>query len=828
MSVADWACVEALFVQALEWPASQRAARLRAACDDVALYQLVQELLAADARAGDLLAELVADEAAAFGVDERCGHRLGPWAVQRFLGEGGSSAVYLATRADEQFHKRVALKLLKRGRDTAALISRFHLERHMLAGLEHPNLARLIDAGTTDDGLPYFVMEYVEGAPLDRWCDERRLGLRPRLELFRQVLAAVAYLHRNLIVHRDLKPSNILVTADGTPKLLDLGIAKLLDPQRVSADVRAAELAAPAMTPAYASPEQRRGDAITTTSDVYSLGVLLAELLAGRRPRARPTVAREQQSADVPTLRHLLHALEPGAAGADEIAACRGLSVAALTRHLRGDLDAIVDRALASDPERRYASVDVFSEDLRRHLTGWPVAARGDRWSYRAGRFLVRRRLPLALAALAVLALVLTLAGLFVQSTRLQQARDLSERQRLRAERVSSLLVDIFQVSDPDVALGRSVTARELLDRGARRVQSELSGEPQVQAAMLATIAKAYRQLGLYHEAAPLGEQALAVSRRAGDHAALGEALNELAVLRASLGQYERAEPLFREALALRRALYGDSDERVAAGLNNLALLAHDRGHYAEAARLYREALALDERLRGRHDPRTLTDLMNLGLLEHDLGHDEQAERLLREVLAVREQRLGPRHPEVAAVLALLGRVLTSRQRLDEAERVLQRALRLEQELRGGQHPDAARVLADLGAIARRRGQVRQAREHYRRAFDLQHERLGPDHPETAWTRVGLAETLLAAGEPAAAATTLKPALAALRQSLGGEHPGLLPALLAGAEAAAALQDGAAARAHVLAADVIVRRRLPPDHPQQARLRELRERLAIP
>jgi serine/threonine-protein kinase len=828
MNRPQWERVEALFVQACAQPAGERAAFLEACCDEPALRLLVLELLAADAQPDDMLAELIAGQAAALTRDERSGHRLGPWAVQRFLGEGGSSAVYLATRADEQFHKRVALKVLKRGRDTVALVSRFHLERHILAGLEHPNLARLIDAGTTDDGLPYFVMEYVEGAPLDRWCDERRLGPRARVELFLQVLAAVAYLHRNLIVHRDLKPSNILVTADGTAKLLDLGIAKLLDPERVGPDVRAAELVAPALTPAYASPEQHRGDAITTASDVYSLGVLLAELLAGRRPPPAPQRAAAGQrdaSHELWPSRLLRRAVGPDALTAEELAARRGLAPAALARQLQGDLDAVVSQALASNPERRFASVDAFAEDLRRHLAGWPVAARGDAWSYRMAKFLVRQRLPVTLAALAALALVLTLVGLFVQSARLQQARDVSERQRLRAEQVSSLLVDIFQVSDPGVAQGRNVTARELLDRGARRVQSELGGEPQVRAAMLATIAKVYRQLGLYHEAEPLAEQALLELRRGGDRLHLGDALNELAVLRASLGQYERAEPLFREALAVRRAVHGEQDERVAAALNNLALLQHDRGHYAEAAHLYREALARDEQRFGRHDPRTLTGLSNLGLLEHDLGRDQEAERLLREVLAAREQRHGTRHPDVAETLALLGRVLGSQGYLDEAEAVLERALALERELRGGQHPDAARVLAELGSIARRRGQLARAEAFYRRALELQVARLGRAHPESAWTQVGLAECLLADGRTEAAEATLQPALRALQAALGDGHPGLLPAHVLAAEIAGARAQPASVAQHLAVAHALARARLPAEHPMHARLRAVAERL---
>lgn len=821
MNRERWLAVEGLFAQALAQPPSTRAAWLeRAAAGEPELRRLVEELLRADAEEDDLVARSIGLEAAALAGEARRGQRFGAWVVQGFLGAGGMSDVYLAARADEQFDKRVALKILKPGLRTEALVRRFQLERRLLGGLEHAGVARLIDAGTSEEGLPYFVMEYVDGGPLDRWCDERRLDLPGRVRLFRQVLAAVGHLHRNLVVHRDLKPSNVLVTRDGVAKVLDLGIATLVAPADVEARSPDGERAAEPRTPAYASPEQLSGAAITTASDIYSLGVLLCELLCGVRPAS---AAADADEARVPS--ELMQALlERDAPAAAALGARRGLDAGTLVRRLRGDLDAVVRKATAADPERRYASADAFAEDLRRHLERWPVVARRDTWSYRLGRFVARHRLPVATAALAALLVLAAGVGLAVQSRRLARERDRSERLRLRAERVSNLLVDVFQVSDPGVTQGRTVTARELLDRGAARVLADLTDEPQVQAAMLGTIARVYRQLGLYREALGLLSRASGLLRSGDDLEGLARAVNDLAVLHASLGEYAAAEPLFREALELRRRLHPAPHEALSASLNNLALLQHDRGELSDAARLYAEALRMDERLFGRRHAHTATDLMNLGLLRHDLGREDEAQALLREVLEIRETLLGPRHPDVGGVLAVLGRVLVAQGRLDEAEGVLQRALTLEREVRGGTHPDAARVWAGLADVARGRGRLAQAELLHRRALALRTATLGGDHPESLDSQVGLGATLVAAGRYAEAEARLAPALRRLSARLGARHPGLLPGYLTAAELALARGRRPEALRHMRAAREIVTTRLAPGHPAVARLAALEAR----
>jgi eukaryotic-like serine/threonine-protein kinase len=449
-----WEKVEELFAAAAELPPGERSPFLAEACaGDGPLCAEVEALLAADDRAGeldDLLEGAVragwrslTDGAQGFPwVVEGglAGGRIGPYRLERELGRGGMGTVYLAVR-DDELRRRVALKVLRRGLDTDDVLRRFRTERQILADLDHPSIARLYDGGTTADGRPYFVLELVEGEALDAWCDRRRLTVPQRLRLFLQVCSAVAHAHGRLVVHRDLKPGNVLVTGEGEVKLLDFGIAKLLEPEGGEGITTLGSFQP--LTPGYASPEQLRGEPVSTASDVYSLGVLLYELLAGRRPE-RPAgrepeppsaaAARVEERTDGRGRRDLLLP--------EEVARARGATARELRRRLRGDLDAVVLAALREDPARRYGSVEQLAEDVRRHLEARPVRARRDTFGYRAAKFLRRNRLPAA----AALAFTLLLVA-FAASTARQSAR--TERERDKAEQALAFLVDLFEVSDP-------------------------------------------------------------------------------------------------------------------------------------------------------------------------------------------------------------------------------------------------------------------------------------------------------------------------------------------------------------------------------------------
>jgi serine/threonine-protein kinase len=484
-----WAEVDRLFAAALERPAAERDRFLEIACP-AELRPAVSRLLAADAASGGFLerpvARLLGETASEAPAP---GRRLGPYRLLREIGTGGMGTVYLAVRDDAQYERQVAVKVLRAGLADPAARHRFLAERQILARLEHPAIARLYDGGTTADGRPYLVMEWIDGLPLTGYCDQNRLSIEARLSLFLQVAAAVQHAHQNLLVHRDLKPGNILVTAEGEPRLIDFGIAKQLAPEGGDGNLTRTGLRL--LTPSYASPEQVRGEAITTASDVYSLGVLLYELLAGRSPyRVEPGLLHEVERAicEEEPERPSQALLRSPAAGptAEAIAAARGMRPAALRRRLAGDLDNVVLMALRKEPGRRYGSAAQLAADLERHLGDLPVLARPDTLAYRGRKFVQRHRAAVAAAGLSLLVLAGFVVSLAAQGRRLARERD-------KARYALSFLVDVFEDADPHKTAGAALTAREILARGAARAAGELSRPPEVQAAALDAIG----QLGL-------------------------------------------------------------------------------------------------------------------------------------------------------------------------------------------------------------------------------------------------------------------------------------------------------------------------------------------
>jgi eukaryotic-like serine/threonine-protein kinase len=483
MSTERWQQLEDLFHAALDRAPADREAFVVGACGgDAGLRQEVERLLHADEQASRFVAQAAADVQRVAATVPADGRQIGAYRIVRELGRGGMGTVYLGERADAQFQMRVAIKVIKRGMDTDAVLQRFRHERQILAGLEHSNIARLLDGGTTGEGVPYFVMEYVDGQPIDEYCRAHRLPIGERLELFRQVCAAVAYAHQNLVVHRDIKPTNILVTSERVPKLLDFGIAKLLAADGGDITV-ATEFGRHAMTPQYASPEQLRGERVTTVSDVYALGVLLYELLTG----SRPYEVTHKSPDDIPQIVADTEVVKPSAMAArrDD----HGTS-----RRLRGDLDTIVITAMRKDPAERYASVALFAEDVGRHIEGLPVVARGDSWTYRTGRFVRRRKLGVAAAA----AIVITLIGGVIATS--WQAR-VATAERARAERrfndVRKLANSVlFDYHDAIEELPGATPVRERLVTDALTYLDSLAAEASGDPALQRELAAAYDRVG--------------------------------------------------------------------------------------------------------------------------------------------------------------------------------------------------------------------------------------------------------------------------------------------------------------------------------------------
>ena len=802
METARWRRIEQLYESARGREPGERAEFLTAACaGDAALRDEVESLLAADQHAGGFLTtpalgdDFVLSPPVANGNEQAAalvGRPIGPWRLTGLIASGGMGSVYRAERGDGQYEKQVAIKLIKPGMQTAALLSRFRKEWQALATLEHPNIARLIDGGTTEDGVPFLVMEYVEGEPIDTYCDHRKLPTRDRLELFRGVCLAVHYAHQKLLVHRDLKPGNILVTPDGTVKLLDFGIAQVLSPdQNAKAPVTTA---ASFLTPQFASPEQIRGEPVTTAGDVYSLGAVLYELLTGHRPyhfkTQRPQEIERIICEHEPTKPSavIMRVEEPDADDGQLAAPLTPESVSRtrdgkpdkLRRRLAGDADNIVLMALRKEPERRYASAEQFAEDIRRHLVGLPVIAHKNTLRYRSAKFVKRHRGGVIAAGLLFVVLVGGIVGTTWQARRAAAAAKRAQTEARNVQQVLASMDVMFQTLGPR----GDVTVKEVLSRGAERAVEVLAGQPRAQAALMETLAGRFESIGSWDDAVTWRQRALDLRRehtqnrerkrpasaRDDDEWTIAKGAHHLALALYRAGRYEAAEPLFREALDLARGVGGDEHPTVTTFENDLALLLCDTGQYAAAERLFRRALAINRTRLGAAHPAVATSLNNLGWLHAEKGDYATAESLYREALALRRKLLGPDHLDLATSLQNLASVLRQQSKYPEAEPLQRAALAMRRKLLGAAHPSVAASLHSLGTLLKDMGHYGEAENLYREALSMRRDLLGETHPSTAVTLNNLAALLEGQGQYAVAEALHREALAIRRQVLGDEH----------------------------------------------------------
>jgi eukaryotic-like serine/threonine-protein kinase len=722
------------------------------------------------------------------------GQTLGAYVLERPIGEGGMGSVWLARRSDGRFEGEAAIKFLSLAVAGPVGEARFRREGSVLARLSHPNIARLLDAGVSQTGLPYLVLEFISGKPIDEWCDAHSLTVQARLHLFQQVLAAVAHAHANFIVHRDLKPDNILVTDDGTVKLLDFGIAKLLDEEGMSARAVTATRGG-AFTYKYAAPEQIQGEPITTRADVYSLGVILYELLARRHPTSNSSMTPAEYVVAT------LNSEPPPMSMAPTPAKLRGA--------LAGDLDNIVAKALKKDPAERYPTIEAMAQDIRRYLNDEPVSARADSFSYRARKFVRRNRAPVALAVLAML-------GLIAGALRERQLRARAESEARKAVAVESYLVGIFGAADPfapTVGKQSDVTARALLDRGAERMDTSLVDQPDVRAELRGALGGVYANLGVYDKAARELRQSL-IERRAlygakSDVVAtamdqLGQVLVEmdslseadtllrgalairrklfgekseatavsamhLAILLQNRDAFTDADSLFREALAIRGGLYGDGDTSVATSRDYLGQLLQAKGANADALVQYREALAIRRLRLGVDHPATAQTLQNVAVTEENLGKYHEAEQDYRAALQIERRTLGPAHRSVTLGLNDLGQMLFKLGRLDEADSLLREALAINRKLFGENHEAVSANLSNLALIVRERGDFDEAERLLEEALAVDRKLYGDVHMNVGFDMNEIAVLLRLRGRPDSAIAMLRPALAITRQVQGDQ-----------------------------------------------------------
>ncbi|MCG8455536.1 MAG: serine/threonine-protein kinase [Holophagales bacterium] len=777
MQIPTWQRSRRVFEAALDRPTAERSRFVREACTaDGAAFEEVRDLLARHQHASGFLEQPYAAPSRLGPLAP--GYRLGAYRICRELGRGGMGAVYLAERADRSFHKQVALKVVKPGAILPELAGRLREERQILAGLEHPNIARLLDGGNTEDGRPYLVMEYVEGEPIDRYC-ERARSIEETVRLFRQVCAAVFFLHQNLVIHRDLKPSNILVTPEGVVKLLDFGLAEPTGRLASEPIVDAPTLRA--MTPEYASPEQIRGEALTTATDVYSLGVLLYELLAKSRPYRSADMDEPWWAVlvqePIPPSEKMLQEAQRSADGSDNVhmAARAPSSKEARRRSKRiaGDLDSIVLTAMSKQQADRYGSVDQLSDDLGRYLQLRPVMARRPSLSYRAGKFVRRHAVAVTVVSTVCSVLLLSVAMLVLQHRSLGRQRDLIALERDRAATVETFTVELLQQFDPDGGHPEYARFREhVLDAGVRRVERELRDQPRVRAAMMTTLGVAYRRMARYDKALPLLRGALALRRASfgGEHPEVAESLHELGLMWAERDRYGLAEPLFREALTMRRRLLGRQHVDVAESLNALGILESERGDRRLAEPLFQEALVLRRRLLGEDHPKVAETLRELADWAWTDGDMPRAARLWREALGIAQRTSGEVHPAVADSLESLATFERVRGDLEASEALYRKALEIRRALFGDEHPSVARALYGLAMLSQDRRDYDTAEQLLREVLTINRRHLGEQHLDVAGSLNALGRLMQAKGDFDAAERFVRRALAINRRLVGDEH----------------------------------------------------------
>jgi eukaryotic-like serine/threonine-protein kinase len=781
---ARWQQIQSLFEQLIDSETGERTAHLARACgDDLELRSSVESLLDSDNRTEDPLLHVIGQAAESLLEDHQdrlIGTRVGPYRVVSILGHGGMSTVYRGERDDSQYQQTVAIKVLQHATLHPRLRNRLHSERHILATLDHPSIARLIDSGDLDDGTPYLVMEHVDGESIDSYCDSRTLFIRERLELFVQVCAAVQYAHRNLVVHRDIKPSNIFVTTQGAPKLLDFGIAKLLAPESLSHTLPVTRLQERILTPENAAPEQVLGRPITTATDIYALGVLLYQLVTGRSPYRLLSYSQLQLERAIcmddpvrPSQMVVAKLGDEREADRSRISDRRGLSPQRLRTRLSGDLDAIIAMAMRKEPDRRYPSVEALADDLNRHLLGQPVRARQGDWRYNTAKFVRRHLLMVVGVTAAFLGLALIAGVTLWQNHRIEMARDATAQERDRAQQVSAFLVDVFSQADPFTAQGKELTAKELLDRGAAKINGNLNLQPEVRAQLLESIGLAYRRQGLAEGAIPLFEQAVDIRRRERplDNARIAVAVANLARAMSDAGHLISAEAFLEQAVALSEK-GSDAQQAETADIlvqfGNFALDA--KSDPARAAQLFGKAQNIYRATIGEQNQRMAAALN--GLSSAAVWSDDYAlaEHYQREALAVFRVTVSHNHPDNAVALATLGYILIQRGKYSDAEQVLNEALQIENNVFGVDNQRSASIHAHLGMLYEREGDTPHAIAATQTALRITRDHLGAHHYLSGYYLDALANLYLKANDVAAAEEDARQALAVYALALPARH----------------------------------------------------------
>ncbi len=742
---------------------------------------------------------------------------IGSYMITEKIDRGGMGDIYLARRADELYEQKVAIKILRAGLDSQDILRRFRQERQVLASLDHPNIAHLYDGGITAKGRPWFVMEYVDGIPIDQYCDQQQCSVSERILLFLNVCKAVGYAHQNLVVHRDLKPSNILVKSDGTVKLLDFGISKILSDEPESDSYIKTKQEGRFLSFGYASPEQIAGDKITTASDVFSLGVVLYNLITGQLPFERKSAHNRSVDYDQ---------LPPWPSNTVQnrdqaYYSSRNTSAADLAGQLKGDLDTIIMMALHIDPQRRYGTIDQLNDDLQRHMKHLPVSAQPDSVTYRLHKFIQRHQTGFITSVAGIVTLIGFIGLLIFQQSQIETERNTALLERDKAIEITMFLEDLLAASDPAFGTNRADTmrVRDFLAIGTDRIQQELESQPAIQAQMFNVLGNVNRKLGLYEESRPLLDQALELrsSLYTGDHPEIAESMNSLGNLLHKTGDLESSEQFLEDALNMRMRLFGEKHEDVGESYTSFANLTHTSGDYDKAEELYRKALLIHMQVYGESDRKTAVAISNLATILQRKGELDEAEALHQQALEIYESILGDEHPLIATSSNNLAQLYSERGEFNKAESYARRALTIRRSLFGEEHPELLSSLNNLAAVLADQGNYEEAEELYHISLELRKKQHGDHSMPVAVALNNLAALFKNSGRHDEAVPLYNESIQIAQEILGKEHPsvGILSANLGAALRLQGYLDEAEIQ-YKTALD-IMQKTLPADHPSLAR-----------
>ena len=716
--------------------------------------------------------------------DSFIGRQIGNFLIDGQAGVGGMGIVYSGKRNDKEFEQKVAIKILKYGLPSDYLLKRFQIERQTLANLQHPNIARLIDGGKTSDGLPYLVMEFIDGIPITEYCDQKNLSIDSRLKLFREVCSAVQYAHQNLVVHRDIKPGNILVTPDGIPKLLDFGVAKLLNEDLADLTEGLTKAGIWHMTPEFASPEQIKGDKITTASDIYSLGVLLYQILTGHQPYRITSISpvaiskiiteenilkpsdAVKKTEEIKSNDGKIKTVTP-----EDIGRKRNQKPERLFNHLRGDLDNIIMKAMHKDPLRRYVSVEQFSEDIRRHLVGLPVNARKDTAVYLLTKFFQRHKAGVITSTIFILFLITSLFIIIWQANLAADERDKVKIEAKKVESVNNFLQNMLSSADP-TEIGRDVKVYDVLKKASSDVETDLKNQPQIEAEIRRTLGLTFMNLGEFDQAKIHLDKALNLDEKiyGKQSKETAQNLHDLALYYHWIGKYELADSIYGISLNIFRSSLKEPNQGFSDCLDDYGILKNDLGDYNGAEKLIREALTISENINGKESYDVASILNNLALTLHYLKNLKEAEKYYLQSLDLRIKLMGENRPEVATAYNNLAFVYIDKNQPEIAKEYFQKSYELKLKLLGKDHPEVGFALNNLGTIEFRLKNYKTAKEYFLRAIEQYKTSLPPEHAWFGTSYYWLGKTLIELNDYKNAETDLRKSLKIRKSVLLESH----------------------------------------------------------